>query len=422
MNKKFLTGQAVILAAGESSRFWPLNQKNKSLIQIMGKPLIWYTIESLNGAGMQDLIIIQGPQKDVEEELNKYNFGEINIRYAIQKNPKGMGDALFRAKDFLAEQFFVLDVTRFDAGDYLKPLLEKHRSSGAKMVLLGAETDNPQLYGVFKLEGDRVQEVVEKPMKEKEPSNIKNVVVQFLPKEFLDFLRRVPEEMYSFENALSLFAKEKDVRAVMLDEEPPSLKYPWHLFGITKYLFDKFLKKQISKSAKIAKNVIIQGNVYIGDNAKIFEGTVIKGPCYIGDDCVIGNNSLVREYTNLENKVLIGSLAEVVRSIFQEDVHIHSGCFGDSIFGRGCRLGAGNITANVRIDRGEIKSIIKGEKIATGLNSLGCIMGENTKTGIHCSFMPGKFIGSNCIISANSLISKNIEDNTNFLLKKRIKK
>jgi len=55
MNQKFLTGQAVILAAGESSRFWPLNtravakggderssstQKHKSLLKIMGRPLI----------------------------------------------------------------------------------------------------------------------------------------------------------------------------------------------------------------------------------------------------------------------------------------------------------------------------------------------------------------------------------------------
>ena len=47
----------------------------------------------------------------------------------------------------------------------------------------------------------------------------------------------------------------------------------------------------------------------------------------------------------------------MTRSIFQEDIHTHSGYFGDSIFGRGCRLGAGTVTANVRIDRGEIKSV-----------------------------------------------------------------
>ncbi len=160
----------------------------------------------------------------------------------------------------------------------------------------------------------------------------------------------------------------------------------------------------------------IEGNVHIGKNVKIFENAVIKGPCYIGDNCVIGNNSLIRDYTNLENNVLIGALAETTRAIFQEDVHTHAGYFGDSIFGKGCRIGAGTITANVRTDRGEVivKSKIKNKKskINTGLNSLGVIMGENTKTGVHCSFMPGVLIGSNCQIGPGSVIFENVEDNT----------
>ena len=196
--------------------------------------------------------------------------------------------------------------------------------------------------------------------------------------------------------------------------EIPFLKYPWDLFRTNKLLMDKFLKTEIEKSARISKNVVIEGNVYIGKNTRVFEGAAIKGPCYIGDNCVIGNNALIREYANFENNVLIGALAEVTRSVFQEDIHTHSGYFGDSIFGRGCRLGAGTITANVKIDRGEIKPVVKGEKIKTGLDSLGCIMGENTKTGIHCSLMPGILIGSNCALGPNSVVFENIEDDATF--------
>jgi len=404
--------QAVILAAGQSSRFWPLNQKNKSLIKIMGKPLIWYTINSLKEAGIKEIIIVQGSKKDIEKELSSLKINSLKIKYVVQPEPKGMGNALLSARDFLNDQFLLLDVARVEAGSYLESLLEKQKKTGAGLILLGARTVNPQLYGVFRMEEDIVKEVVEKPEKGQEPSDIKNVVVQLLPKEFIDYLRRVPEEVYSFENALSLYAREKDIRMVMLDKEPSSLKYPWHLFETMKYLFDSFLKKKISKSARIAKNAIIQGDVYIGDNVKIFEGAVIKGPCYVGDNCVVGNNSLVREYTNLENKALIGSLAEVTRSIFQEDAHCHSGYFGDSIFGKSCRLGAGNITANIKIDRGEIRVTVNGKKISTGLKSLGCLIGENTKTGIHCSFMPGVLIGANCQIGPGSIVFENIEDNS----------
>ena len=399
--------QAVILAAGESSRFWPLNTRNKSLIKIMGKPLIWYTINSLKEAGIKEIIVVQGPKMDIENDLRKYDLG-IKIQYVIQAEPKGMGDALFQAKDFLDNKFMLLDVTRFEAGDYLKLFLEKQEKTGTSLILLGAETASPQFYGIFRLEGDVVKEVVEKPEKGKEPSNIKNVVVQLLPKEFVDYLRRVPEKMYSFEDALSLYAKEKDVRVIMLDNEPPSLKYPWQLFRVTKYLIDKYLKKN---------------EVRIGKNVKVYEGAVIKGPCYIGDNCIIGNNSLIRDYTNLENDCLVGAFAEVTRSIFQENVHTHSGYFGDSIFGKGCRVGAGTIVANVRVDRGEISSVVRGEKIGTGLNSLGVVVGENTKIGVNCSLMPGKLVGSNCQIGPGSVVFENIEDNTKYFTEfKGIKK
>jgi len=414
--------QAVILAAGESSRFWPLNYQHKSLLKIMGRSLIWYTIEGLKKAGIKEVIIVQRSKKDIEEELKNYDLG-VDIKYIIQSEPKGMGNALWQARDFLKEQFFVLNAERFDCQNFIKPILEKQKSTGANLVLLGAKTDNPQLYGILDLEEDQAKNLIEKPIKGKEPSNVKVVGIYFLPREFLDYYQRIPERIYSFEDALALYMKEKEVRVAMIEKDSFSLKYPWNLLEVAKFLIEKYLKSEIDDSARISKNVTIEGNVYIGKNSKILEGAVIKGPCYIGDNCVIGNNSLIREYTNLENKVLVGALVEVARSIFQENIHTHSGYFGDSIFGRGCRLGAGLITANVRIDRGEIKSVVKGEKIGTNLDSLGCIMGENTKTGIHCSLMPGVLIGSACSIGPNSVVSGNIQNNTNFFPGfKRIKK
>ena len=403
--------QAIILAAGEGSRFWPLNQENKSLIKIMGKPLVWYTLNSLKEAGIGDIVIIQGPRKDIEENLKNYNLG-MNIRYVVQLEPKGMGNALLQAKDYLDEQFFVLDVTRIDCGEHIELIMEKQKTTGVKVVLLGAKTNNPQLYGILDLEGGRAKGIIEKPGKGKESSDTKVVGIYFLPKEFLDYYQRVPEKMYAFEDALSLYMKEKEVKVAITDKETPSLKYPWDLFRVARFLLDKYLKSEIDQSAKIAKNVTIEGNVFIGKNTKIFENAVIKGPCYIGDNCVVGTNTLIREYSNLENNVLIGAFAEITRTVFQEDVHVHSGYFGDSIFGKGCRIGAGTVTANVRIDRGEVKSVVKGEKIGTDTDSLGAIIGGNTKVGINCSFMPGKLVGSDCQIGPGSVIFENVEDDT----------
>lgn len=401
-----MKNQAVILAAGESSRFWPLNQSHKSLIKIMGKPLIYYTIESLKRAGIKDVIIVQGPKKDIKEELKNYNL-EVNIKYVVQSAAKGMGNALAAAQNLISGPFFVLHAHKINAGDHLGLMMEKFKESKAEFILLGIKTNQPWLYGILKLEGDKVKGLIEKPEKGREPSNIKAIGIYLLSQKFFEYYKKVPENQYAFEEALDFCVKENEARVAMVEKDPPTYKYPWHLFEITKFLMNKYLGNK----------------AHIGKNAKIYEGAIVKGPCYIGDNCVIGNNSLIREYVNLENNVLIGALAEVTRSIFQEDIHCHSGYFGDSIFGRGCRLGAGNITANVRIDRGEIKSTVNGEKIDTGLNSLGCIMGENTKTGIHCSLMPGVLIGSNCQITPGSIVFENIGDNTDFYVElKKFKK
>lgn len=419
--------QTVILAAGESSRFWPLNQRHKSLLRVMGRPLIWYTIASLKKAGIKNVIIVQGPKKDVEKELKNYNLG-IGIKYVVQPEAKGMGNALWMAKNLLKGKILVLNAERVDIGDIIQSskLKIKNYSPKLKSILFGVETKTPEIFGIARLKKDRVLGIVEKPRKGKEPSNIRVMGIYVLEPGFFEIYKKVKKNMYDFEEALSEYMKKNYVKIMVLkglEKEPPSLKYPWDLFNFEKHLFDKYLKRKIENTAKISKGAVIKGDVCIGKNVRILENAVIKGPCYIGEDCIIGNNSLIRDYSNLENGGLIGAFAEIARCVFQENCHTHSGCFGDSIFGQSCRLGAGTVVANVRIDRGEVKSVVKGEKIGTGLNSLGVIMGENTKTGINCSLMPGVLIGSNVAVGPNSVVFKNIEDNATFYTEfKEVKK
>lgn len=413
--------QAVVLAAGESSRFWPLNSRHKSLFRVMGKPLIWYTINCLRDSGVKDVIVIQGPKRDAEEELKSMPFCVENVHYVVQPEPLGIGNALLCAKDLLQDQFIVMWAHQIDCLEAAAKMVEKSNQSKAKTVLAGQETKTTWLYGIARLEGDRLFEVVEKPEQGKEPSNIKVNGIYLLDGRILEYLNRV--EKQDFEDGLSLYAKENDARIVVLgkDYKSASLKYPWHIFNISNYLFDKNLtKKEIAKSAQIAKNAIIEGNVSVGENVKIYEGAVIKGPCYIGANSVIGNNSVIRDYCNLEEGALVGAFAEVARTIFQKDVHVHSGFFGDSIFNSGCRAGAGTVTANVRLDRGEVKVKTqkqskdgkKIEEINTGLKSLGVISGENTKIGVHASLMPGILIGKDCMIGPATLTAENLDDGT----------
>jgi UDP-N-acetylglucosamine diphosphorylase/glucosamine-1-phosphate N-acetyltransferase len=415
--------QAVILAAGESSRFWPLNKRHKSLFYLMGKPLIFYCLKGIERVRkIKKVLIVQSPKRDVEECIKDFKF-DFKIKFLIQKKPLGMGNALFQARNFLKDYFFVLNGDVLNSDEILKSILEKFKRE-KKPILAGQKTKTPWLFGMMELKKDRILKIIEKPKKGKEPSDIKVVGVYLLEPNFFKFYEKVKKHQYDFEDALSEYMKEKEVKIALLkkseEETPAFLKYPWHLFDLRKYLFDNFLENKIEKSAKISKNVIIQGKVYIGKKTKIFEGAVIKGPCYIGENCIIGNNSLIREYTDLENNVLIGAFCEVARSIFQEGSTTHSGYFGDSIIGKNTKIGAGTITSNVRLDRGEIFSEVKGEKINTGLKSFGTVIGENTFIGTKVNIMPGKFIGSNCFIYPSLLIKENIKDNTILKWKKNM--
>jgi UDP-N-acetylglucosamine diphosphorylase/glucosamine-1-phosphate N-acetyltransferase len=408
--------QAVILAAGQSSRFWPLNKSHKSLFKIMGKPLIWYTIKGLKKSGIKEIIIIQSPKKEIEKELKNYDLG-VNLKYIVQSNPKGMGDAVWQAKNLISDKFFLMHAYHFDVEGFTRLMLEKQKKTKARIILLGKKVSDTWKYGIIGLDKknkDRVVGLIEQPKKGKELSDVGLKGIYFLSKDFFEYYKKTKRHIYDFEDTIKLLIEQSEVRIIITKENVPTLKFPWELFEAEKQLMDKFLSSKIDRTAKISKKATIKGLVHIGRNTKVLEGATINGPIYIGDNCLIGNNSLLREYVNLEDNCIIGANAEVTRSIFQKDIHVHSGYFGDSIFSKGCRVGAGTITANIRIDRGSINSIVKGERINTGLKSLGVMVGENTKIGINCSLMPGKLIGSDCLIGPKTIVSENVEDGAEF--------
>ncbi len=418
--------QAIILAAGESSRFWPLNSKHKSLFYIMGKPLIWYTIEGLKQAGIEEMIIVQGPNCEAEAELKQCGSDFEKIKFVVQKDPTGIGDALLLAKELLDDQFFLLWSVEPDCAEIIKEMIFQGKKSGAKTVLLGQKTENPWLYGIAKLQGERITGMIEKPQKGEEPSDLRIVGIYLLENKLFDFFGRT-EHLNDFEETLSLYMEANEARMVRLadDQARVSLKYPWQLFGIRDHLFNKFLAgPAIAETAKIAETAVIKGNVFIGDNTIVHEGAVIKGPCYIGENSVIGNNSVVRDYCDLEKGALVGALAEIARVIFQKDVHIHSGYFGDSILDSGCRIGAGTVAANISLDRGEIKAKVqkqtgrekRTEMVGTGLRSLGIIIGQNSKIGINVSLMPGRMIGKDCAVGPGTVLMENLQDGENNFL------
>lgn len=403
--------QAVLLAAGESSRFRPISDnRHKSLAKVCGKTVLEWTLLSIKKAGIKDVIIVRGPGNEFDAGLPHAGELGMEIKYVVQEKPLGMGNALMQAEKHLKGNFFALNPNHHDADFYIAPMIELQRQSKAGIVLVGKKTGTPENYGMLSLSGDRAVDLVEKPKPGRAPSDIRIVGIYLLGRDFFNYYRRVKEHMYAFEDALRLCMKEGDVRVVITEKETASLKYPWDLFAFEKEVVEKNVRiKTVSETAKIAKSAIIEGPVKVGENVSVLENATIKGPCFIGDGTVIGNNALVRDYSDIGENCVIGANAEVARCIIGAGTHMHSGFVGDSIIGDNCRVGAGIITANVRLDRETVKCIVKGEKVDSGMKSLGAIVGHNTKIGIGVRTMPGVIIGSGCIIGPCSVVSENVE-------------
>jgi bifunctional UDP-N-acetylglucosamine pyrophosphorylase/glucosamine-1-phosphate N-acetyltransferase len=403
--------QAVLLAAGQSSRMWPVVEGvHKSLIVLMGKPLIQWTIESLQRIGVDDVIVVQSPDRVVESALSQANLN--GVRFVEQSEPKGMGDALLQTEPLLDEQFLLLVPYRFDADELVPPLIQKQQETGCAAVLSYQPTEQPQHFGILTLDGDCVTNLVEKP--EKPQSNQRVMGIYYLPKQILDDYRSVDEHQYAFEDALQICIERDDVRGVEIPQPIAPLKHPWDLLGLADALFNREVTDVfIDPSAQIDETAVIKGPVHIGPGVRIFEHAVVK-QAYLGPGCIIGTGSLVRERTILDESVLIGAHAEVTRSIFGKGSTTHSGFFGDSIFCPEAKAGAGTITANVRVDRKQIYSRVKGDRTATGLTSFGAVVGEHAHLGINTMLMPGVLIGSNALVGPGAIAHGVIESNKKF--------
>jgi len=409
--------QAIILAAGESSRFYPFNDLHKSMVKIMGKTILEHTLISVKKTGIKNIVIVAANNKIKELFGNGEELG-LDIKYVVQAKATGMGDALLLAEKYIESDFFLLHAHHVDFHKF-KDLLLDRKINGADIVLLTKKITNPlllQKMGVLKITGEKVIDVVEKPLKGTESSDLGIIGIYLLNKAFVENLKKMPKEHYSFEKSISNFAKKADVRFAVTDIDTVSLKYPWDILSFKDHLF-YCLKKYTAKSANIAVSSQISGEVYIDEGVKIMENATIKGPCYIGKNAYVGNNSILRQGVDLEENSVIGANMEFKNTLMMENSKVHSGFIGDSIIGKNCRIGAGFTTANVRLDRGTVKVTVKGEKIDTGLKSLGVMIGNGAHVGIKSSSMPGIIIGRKVTIGSNTVVVENVSDDTKYYTK-----
>jgi len=411
----------VLLCGGIGKRMFPLIE-DKFLYKFLGKTLLEHQIESAIKRGLKDFVIVAN---DSNEEKIKEICKDIKakIEVVLQKEPKGMADALLSAKDVLKDDEIII-VNPNDVFDDLvyKKILSEHKKSNHKSYIVGYKVDSYFPGGYLEVnDKDELIRIHEKPGEGNEPSNLVNIVVH-LHRDTKTLLRYLKETKSGrddiYESALSKMVKDgQKIKVVHYDGLWHAIKYPWDVFGVIKYFLSDINGKKISKTAKISKNASIYGNVIVEDNVKILENAVIRGPCYIGKNSVIGNNVLIWNYSHIGDNCVVGYSTEVKHSYIGDNCWFHMSYVGDSIISNNCSFGAGTITANFRFDENPIQVNIRGKRSNSHLDKLGVIMGENCKTGINSCTMPGTRVGPNSIIGPGVTLSEDLEPNKVILLK-----
>lgn len=224
MPNQYQVKKAVIPAAGLGTRFLPATKAlPKEMLPIVDKPVIQFVVEEAVTAGLKDLLLVTGRNKnalenhfdrvaeleqvlaskgDQQKLFSVQESSELaDIHYTRQGDPKGLGHAVLRAKSHVGEHSFavLLGDDVIDARDSILPsMLKLHEETGDNVVaLMEVPVDQIHLYGCAKLasqQGDSVviEKLVEKPTAAEAPSNLAIIGRYVLRSEIFEILEKTP--------------------------------------------------------------------------------------------------------------------------------------------------------------------------------------------------------------------------------------
>jgi len=203
--------KVVILAAGKGTRMESLTEKvPKVLVEVNGKPFLYYVLKNLQKAGYKDFCLVVGYKKEkVTEYLDQSNF---KVTIVEQKEQLGTGHAVLQAKEFVGEEDFLVV-----SGDNLfsKDDLKKMNKEDDYYYIAGLEVEEWQKYGILITENNFLKEIKEKPKDFVGPL-INLGLYKCKPEIFplLEQLKSSPRGEIELTDALNTLANEKKVKIV----------------------------------------------------------------------------------------------------------------------------------------------------------------------------------------------------------------
>lgn len=397
--------QAVILAAGKSTRTYPLTlTRPKPLLRVVNQTIIEHNLRELRGL-VDEVIIVVGYKAEMIREFLGEERDSIRIKYILQEDTSGTASAVGKVREHIRGRFLLMYGDDLYSGKDLGRLLENENA------ILAQRVDNPSNFGVLRTEGDKFLEVIEKP--QEFISDLVSIgCFVFSDKIFsvLDDIELSRRGEYEFTDAYNLLGKTEDIRVVTAEDYWLPITYPWSLLRANAYLSGR-IKGEISPEATVEPGATLKGEVMVGAGTIIKSGVCIEGPVVIGRDCVIGPNAYLRAGTTVASGCHIGQAVEIKNSIIGCRTNVaHLSYVGDSILGEKVNLGAGTITANLRHDGKPIKSQVGEQVLDSGLMKLGVVVGDEAKTGVHTSLYPGVKLGPGTTTLPGDIVKRDLNN------------
>jgi glucose-1-phosphate thymidylyltransferase len=159
--------KGVILAGGLGSRLLPMTRiTNKHLLPVYDRPMIYYPLQQLADAGIDDILIVTGGASagDFLRLLrNGHEFGLKHVRYAYQEGEGGIAEALGLAEHFAAGESLAVILGDNIFQNPIRDAVEAFRTNPEGAMVLLKEVPDPERFGVARMDGQRIVEIIEKP-------------------------------------------------------------------------------------------------------------------------------------------------------------------------------------------------------------------------------------------------------------------
>ncbi len=331
--------KGLILSGGKGTRLRPITHTSaKQLVPVANKPVLFYGIEAMATAGIEEVGIIIAPEtgEEIREITGDGSRFGVRITYILQDEPKGLAHAVLTAEPFLGTSPFVMylgdNLLQGGIGDLVAAFRERQPDA---LILLTPVPD-PDQYGVAELHDGQVVRLVEKP---KEPKTDLALVGVYMFTPAIHDAARAIEPSARGELEITDAIQHLVNQGQRVD---PHIVEGW--WKDTGRLEDMLAANRLvldTIESRIEGELVasqVDGRVVIGPGARL-ERSSVRGPAIIGagarlTDCYIGPYTAIGEGCVIEHAEVEHSILLSGSSVCELDGRMES-----SLLGRNAKVG-----------------------------------------------------------------------------------